>query len=56
MKKLLGILILVLLVSSTNVFAQKELKFGHINSNELLAVMPERDSAAAELQRYAQML
>jgi len=56
MKKLLVILFVALLVSSTDAFAQKELKFGHINSNELLALMPERDSAAAELQRYAQML
>ena len=56
MKKILGILLVTVLVSATSVFAQKDLKFGHINSNELLSVMPERDSARIELQNYSQML
>ena len=34
----------------------QELKFGHINSQELLKAMPENDSAQAQLQRYAQQL
>jgi len=54
MKKILGIILVVLSVSS--VFAQTEYKFGHINSNELISVMPERDSARNELQDYSQML
>lgn len=55
MKKFLGILLVAVLVSSTTVFAQ-DLKFGRINSGELLSVMPERDSAQVELQNYSQML
>jgi len=57
MKKLLGIVLITVLVSVSSVFAQKgDYKFGHINSNELLSVMPERDSARVELQNYSQML
>jgi len=55
MKKFIGILVLAVLVSGSSVFAQ-DLKFGHINSGELLSVMPERDSARLELQNYSQML
>jgi outer membrane protein len=54
MKKILGILLVVLSVSS--VFAQKEYKFGHINSNELMSVMPEKESISLEFQKYQQML
>ena len=56
MKRILGILLITVLVSGSSVFAQKDYKFGHINSNELLSVMPERDSARIELQNYSQML
>ena len=57
MKKVLGIILVAVLVSASSVFAQKgDYKFGHINSNELLSVMPERDSARAELQEYSKML
>ena len=31
--------------------AQKNLKFGHINSNDLMQIMPGRDSAQAILQK-----
>ncbi len=34
----------------------QDFKFGHINSQELLTMMPERDSAQAELESYAQKL
>ena len=52
MKKTLGVLFIVVLVSASSVFAQKsDYKFGHINSNELLSVMPERDSAQAKIQQ-----
>ena len=54
MKKILVILLVV--ISGSSVFAQKDYKFGHINSNELLSVMPERDSARTELQNYSQIL
>jgi outer membrane protein len=57
MKKYLGILFVTVLVSVSSAFAQKtDYKFGHINSNELLSIMPERDSARIELQSYSQML
>jgi outer membrane protein len=54
MKKILGIILVVMM--ATTVFAQKDFKFGHINSNELLSAMPERDSARNELQEYSKML
>ena len=56
MKKVLGIILIAVLVSASSVFAQKDYKFGHINSNELLSVMPERDSARIQLQDYSKML
>lgn len=57
MKKYLGILLIAVLISASGAFAQKsDLKFGHINSNELLSLMPERDSARKELQNYSRML
>ncbi len=48
-------LIAMLLLIGTASFAQN-LKFGHINSQELLALMPERDSAQLILENYAQQL
>ena len=36
--------------------AQKTGKFGHINSNDLLLVMPEKDTAEAELETFAKEL
>lgn len=40
---------------STQVFAQN-LKFGHVNMTELVALMPERDSAVVKLEKYAKDL
>ncbi len=37
-------------------FAQKQYKFGHIDSNKLLSIMPERDKAKADLDKYAKQL
>lgn len=45
----------VILLIGTNAVAQN-FKFGHINSQELLSLMPERDSAQLTLQNYAQEL
>jgi outer membrane protein len=56
MKRTLGILLVVVLVSASSVFAQKDFKFGHVNSSELLSVMPERETARTELQNYSKML
>jgi outer membrane protein len=57
MKKSLSFLFLFLLfVGSTSINAQTDNKFGHINTSELLSMMPGRDEARLELQRYAQEL
>jgi outer membrane protein len=50
-----SIMIVALFVSVANVSAQN-LKFGHINSQELMMAMPERDSAEAKLKRYGKQL
>ncbi|MCF8373272.1 MAG: OmpH family outer membrane protein [Bacteroidales bacterium] len=57
MKNISSVLIALMLVVVTNVsFAQAKLKFGHIDSNELIASMPERDGAQKQLQAYANEL
>lgn len=54
MQKLLTSSVLALfLLLSTGAFAQQAVKLGHIDSNELLQLMPEREAAMAELERYA---
>ncbi len=45
----------VLMLTAGSVFAQN-LKFAHINGQELLSIMPERDSAELKLQAYGQDL
>jgi len=50
----LSIIVVFLLIGTTS-FAQN-LKFGHINSQELLSMMPQRDSAQLVLENYAQQL
>lgn len=52
MKHLSKILLLLFVLASSSGFAQN-LKFGHINSQELIAVMPERDSAVVKLEKFA---
>ncbi len=57
MKKLLtSSLVVVFLLCSFGVFAQQPAKLGHIDTNELLRMMPGRDSAQVELERYAREL
>ncbi len=57
MKKLLNLAFVVLILfGAMNVSAQDAPKLGHINTNELLRQMPGRDSAQAELERYAREL
>lgn len=41
------------IVSGISVQAQQKMKIGYINSQELLAAMPESDSAQAKLQQLA---
>ncbi len=50
-----GIMIVALFLSAASISAQN-LKFGHINSQELLMAMPERDSAEAKLKKYGKDL
>jgi len=53
MKKILLLLAIVLSVTS---FAQKSQKMGHINSNELLMMMPENQQAQKALQQHSREL
>lgn len=48
-------IVAVVLLIGTTTFAQN-FKFGHINSQELLSLMPERDSAQLTLEGYAKQL
>lgn len=55
MKKSIKLLAAALLLSAVSMVPDKaaaQQKFGHINSQEVLALMPERDSAIVKLQAY----
>lgn len=54
MKNITKFLALVMVLFATQSFAQA--KFGHINMQELVALMPERDSALIKLENYAKEL
>ncbi len=57
MKNLAKVVLILFLVGITTVsFAQKKQKFGHIDSNELLKLMPGRDSAMTKITDYAKTL
>jgi len=49
-------LLLILFVFSTSSSFAQTFKFGHINSQELIALMPDRDSAVLKLDKYAKDL
>lgn len=51
MKKILIAIAACLFVFGGNAMAQKNIKLGHINSNDLMQIMPGRDSAQAILQQ-----
>ena len=54
MKKISQItLVIIFVLSSFGLSAQGKYKFGHIDSQKLLEVMPERGAAVKELQNYA---
>jgi outer membrane protein len=55
MKQLATFCLFILVMSSAS-FAQGKQKIGHINSNDLLLLMPDRDSAEAKLKDYAGQL
>lgn len=52
----LFVLIGMFSLSANYCLAQKKQKFGHINSDELLQLMPGRDSAISVIQQYAKTL
>ena len=56
MKKGLIVALVALLAFSGSAIAQKNIKLGHINSNELMQIMPGRDSAQAALQKEVEAL
>jgi outer membrane protein len=45
--------LLMLLAFTSSVMFAQNFKFGHINSGELLAMMPEREQAQIDLQKFA---
>ncbi len=47
---------MIILLGSTALTAQNEAKFGHINTSELLRMMPGREEARQDLERYAMEL
>lgn len=49
-------MVTLLVGSTTTAAAQSVFKFGHINSQELLAQLPERDAAQKEIETYAAKL
>lgn len=51
-----AVIILFFVGFTTVTFAQVKQKFGHIDSNELLKLMPGRDSATAKITAYAKTL
>lgn len=56
MKALKITLLMVVVACSTAVFGQKGPKIGHINSNDLLSAMPERNDIQKELEDHANQL
>jgi len=56
MKNLIKLLVITLFLFSGTAVNAQNYTFGHINSQELLSIMPERDSAEAKIQQYAKEL
>ncbi|MBQ6955841.1 MAG: OmpH family outer membrane protein [Bacteroidales bacterium] len=56
MKKSLILLIAAMFAFGTTAFAQKNIKLGHINSSELMQIMPGKDSAQAAFQAEVTLL
>lgn len=56
MKHLSKFLLLLFVLAGTTSFAQTTVKFGRINSEELIALMPERDSAFIKLDKLSKEL
>ena len=56
MKHVSKFLLLLFVLAGTTSFAQTTVKFGRINSEELIALMPERDSAFIKLDKLQKEL
>ena len=56
MKKGFIVLLVALLALGGSAMAQKNIKLGHINSNDLMQIMPGRDTAMALLQKEVEDL
>lgn len=56
MKHVSKFLLLLFVLAGTTSFAQTTVKFGRINSEELIALMPERDSAFIKLDKLSKEL
>ncbi|MFP4041161.1 MAG: OmpH family outer membrane protein [Bacteroidales bacterium] len=50
------IFVMAVIAPASSVLAQNDLKFGHVNIDQVMSMMPERDSAREELEQYNQML
>lgn len=49
-------LLAIMLITLPNAFSQSKMKFGHIDSQELLEAMPEKAAADKKLEDHASML
>ena len=56
MKKSLILLFAAMFAFGTSAFAQKTIKLGHINSSDLMQIMPGKDSAQAAFQAEVTLL
>lgn len=57
MRNSFKVLIAALIIALPSLsFAQKALKFGHLNSQDIFQAMPERDSADVKLQKFQKEL
>ncbi|MFN2394111.1 MAG: OmpH family outer membrane protein [Bacteroidales bacterium] len=56
MKKIFSIAVLMVFFLGMNATANAQEKFGHINTNELLQMMPGREEASQQLEKFAQEL
>ena len=53
MKNITKLLLVVCLLASGSLMAQTKLKIGHIDSNKLLSIMPEKDQVQVTLESHA---
>ena len=53
MKRIANLLLVICFVASGSLVAQTKLKVGHIDSNKLLSIMPEKDEVQVTLESHA---